>query len=91
VLLSEDSYDQNGHYLSRQIAAVELKDMNSARVVHLAHHRTRSTEYWTQEPHASVNADFTRVAFHSNWYGGADEGQNILFFLELPSGFLDTL
>jgi hypothetical protein len=91
VLLSEDSYDENGHYLNRQIAAVELVDMNGARVVHLAHHRTRSTEYWTQEPHASVNADFTRVAFHSNWYGGADEGQNIFFFLELPPQFLNGL
>ena len=91
VLLSEDSYDTSGHYLSRQIAAVELKGMAGARVVHLAHHRTRSTEYWTQEPHASVNADFTRVAFHSNWYGGADESENILFFLELPPGFLDHL
>jgi hypothetical protein len=91
VLVSEDSYDWNRHYLSRQIAAVELKGMDGARVVHLAHHRTRSTEYWTQEPHATVNADFTRVAFHSNWYGGADESQNILFFLELPPGFLDSL
>jgi len=91
VLLSEDSYDWNAHYLSRQIVAVELTDMSSARVVHLAHHRTRSTDYWTQESHAAVNADFTRVAFHSNWYGGADESQNILFFLELPPGFLDEL
>jgi hypothetical protein len=91
VLLSEDSYDANGHYLNRQIAAVELEDMSGARVVHLAHHRTRSTDYWTQEPHASVNADFTRVAFHSNWYGGPDESENILFFLELPPQFLDSL
>ncbi|HEY3353095.1 MAG TPA: hypothetical protein VGQ83_07615 [Polyangia bacterium] len=91
VLLSEDSHDVNGHYLNRQIAAVELKDLAVARVVHLAHHRTRSTEYWTQESHATVNADFTRVAFHSNWYGGADESENMLFFLELPPGFLGGL
>jgi hypothetical protein len=91
VLLSEDSYDWNTHYLSRQIVAVELKDAAVARVVHLAHHRTRSTEYWTQECHATVNADFTRVAFHSNWYGGADEAENSLFYLELPPGFLGGL
>jgi len=91
VLLSEDSYDWSSHYLSRQIVAVELKDMERARVVHLAHHRTRSTEYWTQECHATVNADFTRVAFHSNFYGGSDEAENILFFLELPPHFLDHL
>jgi hypothetical protein len=91
VLLSEDSLDWDGHYLSRQIAAVELADLAVARVVHLAHHRTQSSEYWTGEAHATVNADFTRVAWHSNWHGGADEGAAMLFFLELPPGFLDRL
>jgi hypothetical protein len=88
VLLSEDSYDQTTHYLSRQIVAVEIADFSTARVIHLAHHRTRSNQYWTQECHASVNADFTRVAFHSNWYGGADESQDSLFFVEIPPGLV---
>ena len=91
VLLSEDSYDWNEHYLNRQIVAVELKDLSVARTVHLAHHRTRSDQYWTREAHASVNADFTRVTWHTNWYGGSDESENILLFLELPPGFLGRL
>jgi len=91
VLLSQDSFSWNTHYLSRQIVAVELADFSVARVVHLAHHRTQSTDYWTQEPHAAVNADFTRVAWHSNWYGGTTEADNSLFFLELPPGLLNTL
>jgi hypothetical protein len=91
VLLSQDSSEANGHYLSRQIVAVELADRSVARVVHLAHHRTLSSEYWTKESHASVNADFTRVAWHTNWYGGSAEADNSLFFLELPPGFLGGL
>ncbi|HEY3355573.1 MAG TPA: hypothetical protein VGQ83_20145 [Polyangia bacterium] len=91
VLLSQDSYDWNTHYLSRQIVAVELKDAAVARVVHLAHHRTRSTQYWTKESHAAVNADFTRVAWHTNWGGSEAESANMMFFLELPPSFLKQL
>jgi hypothetical protein len=88
VVVSEDSYDWNTHYLSRQIVAIELADYAVARVVHLAHSRTRSTDYWTKESHASTNADLTRIAFHSNWYGGTAESDNIMFVLELPPGLL---
>ncbi len=88
VILSEDSHNPSGHYLNRQIVAVEIAPVERARVIHLAHHRTRSTNYWTQECHASVSLDGTRVAFHSNWYGGEEEGDNILFYLELPPGLL---
>ena len=88
VLLSEDSHDANAHYLNRQIVAVEIAPAERARVIHLAHHRTRSTEYWTQESHASVNHDFSRVAFHTNWYGGSAEGQNVMMLIELPLGLI---
>jgi hypothetical protein len=91
VLLGEDTYDWSSHSLSRQIAAVELKDYKTARVVHLAHHRTQSDQYWTRESHAAVNADFTRVAWHTNWYGSTAERANILSSLELPPGFLKEL
>ena len=88
VLLSEDSHDASSHYLNRQITAVEIAPVERARVIHLAHHRTRSTEYWTQESHASVNHDFSRVAFHSNWYGGSAEGENVMMLIELPVGLI---
>ena len=91
VVLSQDSFTWNSHYMSRQIVAVELADKATARIVHLAHHRTQSTDYWTQASHASVNADLTRIAWHTNWYGGTTEGDNNLVFLELPPGFLDAL
>ena len=86
VVVSQDSYDWNTHYLSRQIVAIELADYSVARVVHLAHHRTESTDYWTKECHASTNADLTRIAFHSNWYGGTAESDNNMFVLVLPPG-----
>lgn len=51
-------------WLHRKIFAMELKA--SPRIYQLAHHRTVSDGYWT-EPHASVNRDFTKVAFNTTW------------------------
>jgi WD40 repeat protein len=47
-----------------KVFAVELAE--KPRVVHLAHHHSIYNEYFT-EPHATVNRDFTRVVFNSNW------------------------
>lgn len=63
-------YGKNGQqWLHRRLFAVELKAR--PRIVHLAHHHSRYAKYWT-EPHASVNRDFTRLLFNSNW-GTASE------------------
>jgi len=40
-------------------------------------------DYWA-EPHASVNADFTRILFTSNW-GRPGTGDVEMFLIELPS------
>ena len=40
-------------------------------IVNLAHTHVVSNGYWS-EPHASVNRDFTRVIFNSNWDTGSD-------------------
>ena len=90
VLLSEDSYDANGHYLSRQIAAVELDG-----------HGRRARRPPRPPPHALhgvLDAGVPRLGerrLHARrvplqLVRRPDESQNILFFLELPPGALDA-
>jgi hypothetical protein len=50
-----------------QVLAVELQP--PGRLFRLAHHRSSVLDY-AAEPHATVNADFTRVVFASDWGGG---------------------
>jgi hypothetical protein len=51
-------------WLHQKLLAVELKA--KPQIVNLGFHQSRYAKYWT-EPHASVNRDFTRVLFNSNW------------------------
>ncbi|BDI04566.1 hypothetical protein CATMQ487_15360 [Sphaerotilus microaerophilus] len=53
-------------WLHRKVMAVQLAANPTIR--HLAHHRSYVGEdtYWA-EPQASVNRDFTRVVFNSDW------------------------
>ena len=72
-------------WMDDQIFAVELKP--GGRVVRLAHTHSlvdedQEHDYWA-EPHASVNPEFTRVVFTSNW-GRSGTGQVEMFMLELP-------
>lgn len=63
------------------VMAVQLKA--SPTVYTLAHHRTASNGYWT-EPVASVNRDFTRVVFNSNWSSGSDTDVDA-YVVEIPA------
>ncbi|MCK6423486.1 MAG: hypothetical protein L6Q75_00150 [Burkholderiaceae bacterium] len=56
------------------------------RIVNLAHHRSEFAKYWT-EPHASVNRDFTRVVFNSNW-GIRSETDIDMYMVALPPTLL---
>jgi hypothetical protein len=56
-------------WLHKNVFAVELKA--DPTIVNLAHTHVDSNGYWS-EPHASVNRDFTRVMFNSNWDTGSD-------------------
>lgn len=57
-----------------------------AKVIQLAHHHSINNGYWT-EPQASVNRDFTRVIFNSNW--GKDAPDDVdAYVVELPDGWL---
>lgn len=57
-------------YFHEQVMAVQLQA--NPTVHHLAHHHSLVNSYWA-EPHASVNRDFTRVIFNSNWGSGLDD------------------
>nr|AYM52996.1 hypothetical protein [Myxococcus fulvus] len=71
-------------WLHRKVMAVQLKA--NPTVYMLAHHRTASNGYWT-EPVASVNRDFTRVFFNSNWGNGSDTDIES-YVVELPANAL---
>ena len=79
--------DDPGSYtwMDDQVFAVELQA--GGRVVRLAHTHSLvndedERDYWA-EPHASVNRDFTRVLFTTNW-GRSGSGEVELYMIELP-------
>ena len=73
-------------WMDDQVFAVEIKE--GGRVVRLAHTHSLVDEdmehdYWA-EPQASVNHDFTRILFTSNWGRSGTEGVDT-FMIELPA------
>jgi hypothetical protein len=79
-------------WMDDQVFAVELKARG--RVARLAHthslvDETQEHDYWA-EPHASVNPDFTRIVFTSNWgRSGTEEVE--MFLIELPADWTERL
>jgi hypothetical protein len=72
-------------WMDDQVFAVELKA--GGRVFRLAHTHSlvdedQEHDYWA-EPHASVNQDFTRIVFTSNW-GRSGTGEVEMFLGDLP-------
>ncbi len=59
----------NTQWYHQKIMAVSLSA--NPTIYNLAQHHVRYNGYWT-EPHASVNRDFTRVLFNSNWGTSSD-------------------
>jgi hypothetical protein len=90
VLVSTtDDSNKSSTWMDKQVFAVELKP--NGRVVRLAHdHTVRCLEgdlcYWA-EPHGSVNRDFTRVLFTSNW-GRLGTAQIDMYMVVLPKGWI---
>ena len=79
-------------WMDDQVFAVELK--SGGRVVRLAHTHAlvdedQEHDYWA-EPHASVNQDFTRVVFTSNW-GRSGTGEVEMFLIELPPDWTEQI
>jgi hypothetical protein len=84
VLISTYKEDGAWQWLHAKIFAVELKA--SPRIVNIAHHHS-SYEDYINEPHASVNRDFTRIAFNSNWDTKSKTDVDA-YVIELPKDFL---
>jgi hypothetical protein len=79
-------YPQAHTWMDDQVFALELKP--GGRVVRLAHTHSlvdedQEHDYWA-EPQATVNHDFTRVLFTSNWgRSGSDEVE--MYLIEVPA------
>jgi len=79
-------------WMDDQVFAIELK--SDGRVVRLVHTHSVYAEnvekdYWA-EPHASVNRDFTRILFTSNW-GRTGTEEVEMFMIQLPSNWIEQL
>jgi hypothetical protein len=79
-------------WMDDSIFAVELKE--HGRVVRLAHTHSLYDEdieqdYWA-EPHASVNQNFTRILFTSNW-GRTGTEEVDMYMIVLPENWVDLL
>jgi hypothetical protein len=72
-------------WFDERVMALELKA--APRVYNLAFHRTRYTGEPTA-PVASVNRDFTKVIFNSNWGSGAEDTD--AYIIELPAKALNA-
>ncbi|MET1256755.1 SGNH/GDSL hydrolase family protein [Aliikangiella maris] len=72
--------DKPKYWLHDKIFAIELKA--SPRIFTLAYHHSIDQGYWT-EPHATVNTDFSKVLFNSNW--GKESKSNVdIYQIDLP-------
>lgn len=74
------------------VFTIELKP--NGRIIRLAHTRSLVDEnmehdYWA-EPQASVNRDFTRILFTSNW-GRSGTGEVEMVLIRLPEGWLNQI
>jgi hypothetical protein len=84
-------YPQAYTWMDDQVFAVELRA--GGRVVRLAHTHSlvdpdQGHDYWA-EPHATVNRDFSRALFTSNWgRSGSEEVE--MYLLELPPGWAEA-
>lgn len=79
-------------WMDDQVFAIELKP--GGRVVRLAHthslvDESQEHDYWA-EPQASVNPDFTRVLFTTNW-GRSGTAEVEMFLISLPPDWLEQL
>jgi hypothetical protein len=79
------SYGTAGRqWLHKKVMAVELKA--NPKIYNIAFTRAVENGYWT-EPHATVNRDFTRVMFNSNW--GVNSATDVdAYMVQLPPGAL---
>jgi hypothetical protein len=93
AVVSTHDDDANTYtWMDDQVFALELKA--GGRVVRLAHTHSlvddeEELDYWA-EPHASTNADLTRVLFSTDW-GRSGTGEVEMFLIALPPDWPDRL
>jgi hypothetical protein len=85
-------YPEAHTWMDDQVFAIELRA--GGRIARLAHTHSQvdpdqEHDYWA-EPHASVNHDFTRVLFTSNW-GRSGTEQVDMYLIELAPDWLERL
>lgn len=78
VLVSTYAGKGTNWYMNK-IMAVEMTSY--PRILNIAHTYNTYSTYWT-EPHASVNRDFTRIMFNSNWRSGNEDAD--AYMITLP-------
>ena len=84
VLSTYANYGGPEKWLHQRVMAVELKA--NPTIINLAHHHGQYNAYWT-EPHATVNRDFTKVLFNSNW-GTTSDLDVDAYMVRLPDNLL---
>ena len=92
VVSTHDNDEASYTWMDDQVFVVELKA--GGRVARLAHTHSlvddeRELDYWA-EPHASTNADLTRVVFGTNW-GRSGSGEVEMFMIALPPDWTEWL
>jgi hypothetical protein len=93
VLVSTSNGSQpSATWMDDHIFALELvKDGRVARLAHThsVYDENIDHDYWA-EPHASVNRDFTRVVFTSNWGRGGSDAVD-MYMIKLPVNWVSQL
>ena len=92
LISTYDSDPASYTWMDDSVFAIELKP--GGRVVRLAHTQslvddTMEHDYWA-EPQATVNRDFTRILFTSNW-GRSGTGEVEMYIIQLPTGWWSEL
>jgi hypothetical protein len=80
VLVSTYGTSGSNQWLHNKLFAVELK--SGGRILNIGHHQSRLNGYFT-EPQASVNRDFTRVIWASN-FGTTSDTDIDAYMMYLP-------
>jgi hypothetical protein len=92
LVSTHDNVRETYTWMDDQVFALELKP--GGRVARLAHTHSQvnddlEIDYWA-EPHASVNRDFTRVVFTTDWHRSGT-GAVEMYLIALPENALDQL
>lgn len=87
VLTSFAEVGGSPQWMHRKVMAVQTAA--NPNVYNLAFHRSSNSGYWTA-PLASVNREFTKVAFNSNWGSGSETDVDT-YVIEIPAGSLKDI